>query len=98
MTLWLNPDSAGDVLYVRFQKGKFVAKTEWISESATVDLGFDDSPIGVSIMRFSQREWPFTEQIMTKYRLGSWDDDLRTVHESYFNSAKKPVFSGFRPR
>lgn len=98
--LWISPEPAQDVLYVRFLKGKLIARTVWINEVCTIDLGIDDAPIGVTVHNFysSRPAWPFTNEILTKYRLGDWADDLITVRDAYFRDDSKLKFQGYRPR
>lgn len=96
--LWVSGGGSANELYVRFLQDRLIARTEWFSDWASIDLASDDAPIGVTIHRYSDRQWPFTEDILTKYHLGSWADDLTTVRDAYFNPNAKPKFEGYKPR
>lgn len=97
--LWVNNEPGQDALYIRFQKDRLIGKTVWFADNATIDLGMDDSPIGVSVHAFyTQRNWPFTEEILSKFSLGSWADDLVTVRDAYFNPDAKLRYQGTKPK
>lgn len=79
--LWLHPEPKQDALYLKFQKNQLVWCTEHFSEYGYIDLAVDGSPIGIAVLRaYSEKHmWPIDENVIDKYRLQQWADDIRTV-------------------
>lgn len=90
--LWVKGDPPNDRLYIQFLKDRLIVRHEWFTENATIDLGIDDAPVGVTIHCYSQgTKWPFTEDNVKKFSLTAWMDDLVTVRDAYFRPDTKLV-------
>lgn len=78
-------DRGRDQLHLIFDQDRIVASTKWITAGATIDLAFNDEPIGINIFEYYTRPvWPLTEELVNQYGLGKHLEDLRLVWQSFF--------------
>jgi hypothetical protein len=69
-----------------FQRDKLIAEGEWLAHNAEIGLAYDRSPVEICIYGYytEPKSWPLTEEIVQKYGLEPWLDDLRLVWGEFF--------------
>lgn len=79
-------DDVSDVLYLLLQEDRLIASTEAFAPNAWIDMALDGSPIGIHIKGyFTHKRWPITPELMVKFHLEQWDEDLKVVYQGLFN-------------
>ena len=88
--LWVNHDRPADQLHVQFQKDRLIVATEWFAENATIDLALDGGPVAITVFRYYTAPlWPLTEELVNRYHLAEWLDDLKIVYNAFFSKTAK---------
>lgn len=78
-------DRGHDQLHLIFDQERIIARTLWICDYATIDLAYDDDPIGINIFEYySTKRWPLTETVVEQFGLEKHLDDLRLVWQNFF--------------
>lgn len=78
-------DRGRDQLHLIFDQARIVARQEWLTDYATIDLAADNEPVGINIFQYySNTRWPLTEVLVEQYGLAKHLEDLRLVWGSFF--------------
>lgn len=87
--IWVSVDRSQGALYLRLARSKIIAKTDPITDNASIDLTVDGEPIGITIFEYyTNRRWTLTEDVIRNHRLSSWLDDFLTVKKAWFDGVK----------
>lgn len=91
-------DRPNNRLHVTFRKDRLlIVSSEWIAENATIEIAHDGGPVTMTIYEYyTKPRWPLTEELVQKYSLLEWIDDLKTVYNAFFNKAAGLKFAGMR--
>ena len=85
MPILVQHDGAHDALHLVLQRDRIIARTEWITDYATIDIAYDGEPIGINIhFYYTKKMWPLTEEMVKQYGLEGHLDDLAIVWENFF--------------
>lgn len=96
--MWVNHDRPQNRLHITFRKGPLlIVRTEWLAENASIEIGHDGGPVAMIVHGYyTNPKWPLTEELVKKYALDEWVDDLKTIYNGFFNKAANLQFAGFR--
>lgn len=90
-------DDVSDILYLKLQEDRLIATSESFAPNCVIEMAPDGSPVGVAIKGyFTLKEWPFTPELITKFHLEPWDEDLKVIYQGLFNPHAGLGLSGVR--
>lgn len=86
MPIFVEHDQAHDRLHIVLQRDRLIIAGEWLAQNAEIGLAFDRSPVEICVYGYytEPKSWPLTPELVERYGLGEWLEDLRLVWTRFF--------------
>lgn len=79
-------DRGNDRLHLIFNEDRLIVEREWCAPNAVIALAVDGEPLQITIYDYyTNPHWQFTPEFVEQYKLESYLEDLRLVHDAFFS-------------